>query len=242
MNSALLMQKLVFIAPIVARLVLYILLGLSVLSFGLIIERWWYFRRRRDNLSRLAGRLKVALSHGDLAAAAEVLSTSRSVEARIVSEALDSYDDGADAVEQILAKSVRLTRSEFENGLLFLGTLGNNAPFIGLFGTVLGIVTAFRELGSNQSGAGMGNVMSGIAEALLATAVGILVALPAVIFYNIFQKKGADIEENAAALGNVLVASLRAVKDPHRIASRAGALVDDESSASNVERAPGLEA
>src|SRR5207248_5464747 len=120
-------------------------------------------------------------------------------EARILTEALESYEDGADAVEQILAKSVRLTRNEFEAGLLFLGTLGNNAPFIGLFGTVLGIVTAFRELGGNQMGAAMGNVMSGIAEALLATAVGILVALPAVIYYNVFQKKGGDVEEGAAA-------------------------------------------
>ena len=81
-----------------------------------------------------------------------MLSDSQSVEARIVREALDWHGDGPDAVEQILAKSIRLRAREFESGLLFLGTLGNNAPFIGLFGTVLGIVTAFRELGSNQAG------------------------------------------------------------------------------------------
>jgi len=69
-------------------------------------------------------------------------------------------------------------------------------------------VTAFRELGGNQMGA-MGNVMGGIAEALLATAIGILVAIPAVVFYNIFQKKGSEIEEHAAALGNVLIASMK---------------------------------
>jgi len=107
---------------------------------------------------------------------------------------------------------VRSRRKRFEAGLLFLGTLGNNAPFIGLFGTVLGIVTAFRELGTAQMGA-MGNVMSGIAEALISTAVGILVALPAVIFYNVFQKKGADVEEQAAALGNVVLASMKSDKD-----------------------------
>ena len=92
---------------------------------------------------------------------------------------------------------------------MFLGTLGNNAPFIGLFGTVLGIVTAFRELGApGAATAGMNNVMGGIAEALIATAVGILVALPAVISYNVFQKKGADVEENADALGNVVLAAM----------------------------------
>ena len=77
---------------------------------------------------------------------------------------------------------------------------------------VLGIVTAFRELGSAQMGA-MGNVMGGIAEALISTAVGILVALPAVIFYNVFQKKGADVEEQAGALGNVVLASMKSGKE-----------------------------
>jgi len=130
-----------------------------------------------------------------------------------VLEALGWYAEGPESVEQILVRATRVRRKRFEGGLLFLGTLGNNAPFIGLFGTVLGIVTAFRELGNNSMGA-MGNVMSGIAEALIATAVGIMVALPAVIFYNVFQKKGADVEEQAGALGNVLIASMRA--HPHK--------------------------
>jgi biopolymer transport protein ExbB/biopolymer transport protein TolQ len=208
MSSSILVQKLVFIAQIASQAVLYVLLALSVLSIGVIIERWWYFLRRQGNQSALSDALRVALRRGDLAGARKVLGASRTVEAAVVLEALDWYEDGPDAVEQILAKAVRQRRKKFEAGLLFLGTLGNNAPFIGLFGTVLGIVTAFRELGANQMGA-MGNVMSGIAEALIATAVGILVALPAVIFYNVFQKKGADIEEHAAALGNVVLASMK---------------------------------
>jgi biopolymer transport protein ExbB/biopolymer transport protein TolQ len=208
MNSNVLMQKLVFVASVASQAVLYVLLALSVLSIGVIIERWVYFFKRREDLDKLSDRLRKAFGRGDVAAAREVLTRSKSVEAAIVREAMDWYEDGPDAVEQILAKGTRLRRKQFEGGLLFLGTLGNNAPFIGLFGTVLGIVTAFRELGNNQMGA-MGNVMSGIAEALIATAVGILVALPAVIFYNVFQKKGSDIEEHAAALGNVVVAAMR---------------------------------
>jgi biopolymer transport protein ExbB/biopolymer transport protein TolQ len=215
MNSNVLMQKLVLIAPLVARTVLYVLIGLSVLSIGVIIERWWFFRRRSDNLTKLGDDMKKALANGDIAAVKNRLAASKSVEAEIVAEAVDWYNEGPESVEQILVKASRVRRKKFEAGLLFLGTLGNNAPFIGLFGTVLGIVTAFRELGSNQMGAGMGNVMSGIAEALLATAVGILVALPAVIFYNVFQKKGADVEEQAAALGNVIIASMRAEKKPN---------------------------
>jgi biopolymer transport protein ExbB/TolQ len=209
MSSNVLMQKLVLVAQIASQAVLYVLLSLSVISIGVIFERWWYFRRRRDDIDALSDRLKRPLQRGDLNAARKVLRDSRSIEASIAAEALEWYDDGPDAVEQIMAKAVRQRRKKFEAGLLFLGTLGNNAPFIGLFGTVLGIVTAFRELGANSMGA-MGNVMGGIAEALIATAVGILVALPAVISYNVFQKKGADVEDQAGGLGNLIIASMKA--------------------------------
>jgi biopolymer transport protein ExbB/biopolymer transport protein TolQ len=205
-----LLQKLVFVAQLGASVVLYLLLALSVLSIGVIFERWWYFRRRRLNMTTATESLEVSLREGKVDQAIATLKQSRSVEAEIIGEALLWYRSGPAAVEQILSKAVRQRRKAFEAGLLFLGTLGNNAPFIGLFGTVLGIVTAFRELGNTQAGAtgGMGNVMSGIAEALVATAIGILVALPAVIAYNVFQKKAVDVEDNAAALGNVLLASL----------------------------------
>jgi biopolymer transport protein ExbB/TolQ len=209
MNSAsVLMQKLVFVAQLASSAVLYVLLALSVISIGVIIERWWYFRRRRDDIDALSDGLRKVLAKNDLAGARKLLAASPSVEAQIITEALDWWSEGSDSVEQILVKAVRGRRKKFEAGLLFLGTLGNNAPFIGLFGTVLGIVTAFRELGTAQMGA-MGNVMGGIAEALISTAVGILVALPAVIFYNVFQKKGADVEEQAGALGNVVLASMK---------------------------------
>src|SRR5437667_2979583 len=103
----------------------------------------------------------------------------------------------------MVEKEMRDRRGAVEAGLLFLGTLGNNAPFIGLFGTVLGIVHSFRELGAAQPGAGgtgnMDNVMNGIAEALISTAIGILVAIPAVVAYNIFSKKAARIEENVGS-------------------------------------------
>jgi biopolymer transport protein ExbB/biopolymer transport protein TolQ len=230
------MQKLVFVAQLASSAVLYVLLALSVISIGVIIERWWFFRRRRVDVDVLSDDLRRLLGKGDVGAARKILVASPSVEAAIIVEALDWYDDGPDAVEQILARAVRSRRKRFEAGLLFLGTLGNNAPFIGLFGTVLGIVTAFRELGTAQMGA-MGNVMSGIAEALISTAVGILVALPAVIFYNVFQKKGADVEEQAAALGNVVLASMKSGHEGSN--GKHGKAVESEKAAkaAAVERA-----
>jgi biopolymer transport protein ExbB/biopolymer transport protein TolQ len=209
------MQKLVFVAQSGASAVLYLLLFLSVISIGVVIERWWYFRKRRLNLESAAADLEKQLRAGNVEAARKELGKSKSVEAEIVCDALVWYADGAEAVQEIVQKGVRQRRKVFEGSLLFLGTLGNNAPFVGLFGTVLGVIAAFRELGAAQAnmaaaGGGMNNVMSGIAEALVATAIGILVAIPAVIAFNIFQKRGTDIEENSAALSNVIVASMAA--------------------------------
>ncbi len=209
-----LVQKLLSIAQVGGQAVLYVLLALSVLSIGLVIERWWYFRKRRIDAAALGRKLVVLLRKDDLKAAQELLAATPGVEAEVLREALDWYADGYEAVEQVIAGGVKERRKGYESGLLFLGTLGNNAPFIGLFGTVLGIVTAFRELaGAAGNTNGMNNVMGGIAEALVATAVGILVALPAVIAYNIFQKKTQDLEENVQSIGNLILAQMKSHRD-----------------------------
>jgi biopolymer transport protein ExbB/biopolymer transport protein TolQ len=197
------------VATIVSRIVFYVLVILSVLSVGAILERWWWFRRRRSDLPAMSRDLEALLRAGDIEGARARLAADRSVEAVILNDALGWYRSGPDSFQEILGKSIRDQRKGTEGGLLFLGTLGNNAPFIGLFGTVVGIVNAFKGLGSANANA-MGNVMSNIAEALAATAVGILVALPAVVAYNVFQKRGADIEENAQGLGNLVLAVMHA--------------------------------
>jgi biopolymer transport protein ExbB/biopolymer transport protein TolQ len=173
-----------------------------------MLDRWVYFRKRRTNFVDLTAKLADLLRNNQISEAEELLAKDPSDAARIARGAFARYAEGGEAVEQILAKEIRLQRGRFERGLLFLGTLGNNAPFIGLFGTVLGIVDAFRGLGQSQNAGAMANVMSAIAQALTATAIGILVALPAVVAYNVFQKKAQDVEENAAAIGNVILADL----------------------------------
>ncbi len=196
------------VARIGATWVLYILSFLSFVSIAVMLDRWIYFRKRRTNFADLTTKLAELLHNKQIPEAEDLLQKNPSDAARIARGALARYGDGGEAVEQILAKEIRLQRGRFERGLLFLGTLGNNAPFIGLFGTVLGVVDAFRGLGQTQSAGAMQNVMAAIAQALTATAIGILVALPAVVAYNVFQKKSQDVEEDAAALGNVILADL----------------------------------
>jgi biopolymer transport protein ExbB/biopolymer transport protein TolQ len=203
-----LMEALVSIADVGSHVVLYLLIVLSVLSLGLIIDRAVFFSRRRVSLPVLRADLSLKLRRHDLRGARALLAEGDSTEGEILRLVLDAYDDGPDAVEEVLRAAVKERRKVLESGLLFLGTLGANAPFVGLLGTVLGIVTAFRELGAGAAGA-MGNVMTGIAEALLATAVGIFVAIPAVVAFNWFQKKCGDIEENVAVLGHVVLGELK---------------------------------
>src|SRR5690606_30719130 len=102
---------------------------------------------------------------------------------------------GPAAAEKGMQSAIAAERKALEARLAYLGTLGNNAPFVGLFGTVIGVILAFEELGqAGAAGTGASQVasaavMSAIAEALVATAVGIGVALPAVAAYNYFQRR-----------------------------------------------------
>jgi biopolymer transport protein ExbB/TolQ len=239
----LLMQKLVLVASTGATAVLYLLLALSVFSVGVVLERWFYFKRRKFELAATADALAKRLRAHDLKGAKKDLGEMRAVEAEVIADALVCYEDGPDSVQELIQKGIRQRRKTFESGLLFLGTLGSNSPFVGLFGTVLGVVAAFKELGAASAnaaaGGGMGNVMGGIAEALIATAVGILVAIPAVIAYNVFQKKCNDIEENTAAMSNQLLAVMKsklAVKGNNKSSAKPLPMDDDESDGKSSAR------
>jgi biopolymer transport protein ExbB len=114
-----------------------------------------------------------------------------------------------------------LQRQKLERRLAFLGTLGNNAPFIGLFGTVIGVVQAFEQLGKQATSvatqsavAAPQEVMAAIAEALVATAVGLLIAIPAVAMFNYYQRLSRAILANTNALTHVLLSYLVAPPSP----------------------------
>jgi biopolymer transport protein ExbB len=106
-------------------------------------------------------------------------------------------------------------RIRYERGLAYLGTLGSNAPFVGLFGTVLGIVRAFHDLARSSASLGTQAVMAGIAEALVATAVGLLVAIPAVATYNVLMRHVETALASAGTLGHRILAHVKAEHAAH---------------------------
>ncbi len=195
-----------------AEWVLWLLCILSVLSIALMLERILYFSSHRlPNSEELA----VRLARGDLEAVRQAVSNRKGMEAAVVREALSSMGQGPDTVEQVIASTVARERPQYERFLSFLGTLGNNAPFVGLFGTVLGIIKAFHDLGAaNVKGAAIQEtVMAGISEALVATAVGLAVAIPAVVAFNAFNRWLKTLTARTNALGHALVGHLRANAD-----------------------------
>jgi biopolymer transport protein TolQ len=193
--------------------VLWLLIGLSAISIGIMFERWFYFRRYSGNSDALGAGLVRLLRIGDRRGAEELLQKSRSFEARVILPTLEWLDGGAEAFAEAVDASMNKKRRDLERGLVFLGTLGNNAPFVGLLGTVIGVIDAFHMLGSaggGQNQAAMGNVMVGISEALIATGVGLMVAIPAVVGYNIAQKKVGEIDSNVQTIAKDMLALLKA--------------------------------
>jgi biopolymer transport protein ExbB len=198
-----------------ATWVMWLMIGLSVGSVTIMLERGWFYYSIRDDIPQLATALREKLRDDDMPAALSVLQKSPSAEAAVVVAGLREADRGAKAAEKAMRGAAALQKMKLEQRLAFLGTLGNNAPFIGLFGTVIGIVQAFDALGKQGMGtataasaAAPTAVMAAIAEALVATAVGLAVAIPAVAAYNFYQRHTRAVLGNTEALTNVLLAHL----------------------------------
>lgn len=205
-----LIERLLKVALLGSEWVLYLLVGLSVLSLATMAERWVFFVRHRDDLDRLRKQLTERLDAGDVRQASALLEKGRSFEARLAFEALRWAFAGPEAIADAVDAELLRCKKELERGTNLLGTLGNNAPFVGLFGTVLGVIIAFHALGdAGQNSGAMGGVMSGISEALVATGVGLFVALPAVVAYNLIQKRIGEIETNALSLTKLISAYAR---------------------------------
>ena len=201
-----------------AAWVLWLLIALSVVSLAIGIERALVFAKTRGDVSALGPKLRQHLRAGNLEAAEGLVRASPSVEGCVVAAGLVEAELGSEAAEEAMAAAMGLERKRLERRLLFLGTVGNNAPFVGLLGTVIGVVGAFDELGKPQAMTGaLGaasalapeRVMSTIAEALVATAVGLVVAIPAVAAFNYFQGRVAAALADAETLGHILLAHLK---------------------------------
>lgn len=187
------------------NLTLYILIALSVFSISFIIERVLFFSKQKKGQTQFRQASSDSILKNDL----EVLKSFSSKNEGFESEAFKlglSYvsTDGTDGLYEYLDSYKQNIKPELDKFLSYLASIGSNAPFIGLLGTVFGVMEAFQSLALNQSDPGL--VMIGISKALMATAIGLFVAIPASFAFNTFQKKSKVILGNIDSVRDLCVA------------------------------------
>lgn len=210
----LLEQKMSQFALLGAGWVLWLMVGLSVLCVAITIERALYFLLNRSPTGAFEGAMGSFLTGGDRAALEKALDSMKGLEARVIRAGLAVATPGqVDAAESAMVGTLQFERGRLERGVLIVGTVASSVPFVGLFGTVLGIIKAFHDLALSTGGAAgdnAGAVMAGISEALVSTAMGLAVAIPAVVLYNLLQSQIKGICSRTESMGQLVLARLQA--------------------------------
>jgi len=202
-------DQIVAFALLGADWVLYLLTALSILSIAVIIERARFFLKRRINHSSLQKEAVRAIREDTVNALNKRYGAESAMAAKVALAGVLHRDQGVNAASEAMHSAKLTAQEEYERLTVVLGTLGNNAPFIGLFGTVLGIIKAFHDLQENPTG-GINAVMGSTSEALVATAVGILVAIPAVVAFNLYGRLLRSHVGRSDALAHALLSAMHA--------------------------------
>jgi len=192
---------------------LVILICCSMLSITFAVERWFVFRKAYvGNVDQLLRKVMDMAFKGKLAEAKRYCLDLDNPAGRVLHYGLENYQAHCAQMDELLASKRQEEKMVMEKNLGILGTMGNIAPFIGLFGTVIGIIKAFRDLALSGVG-GPTVVARGIAEALVATAAGLAVAIPAVILFNYFTRKTKIVMTELEVLSSRFVLLVRSIPD-----------------------------
>jgi biopolymer transport protein TolQ len=190
---------------------LWILILLSVFSLAFMLEKFFTLGKLSKQSDRISEKIRDILKSNQLSEVDEIAKEKDSVEGQALTYALRHIKErGLTGVEEIFSSYALIEKPQLEKRLNFLATVGSNAPFIGLLGTVFGVMDAFRQLAEAQPDQAM--VMLGISKALIATAVGLAVAIPAVIAYNYFQRKVRGIMGSLESVKDLCIAYARSQK------------------------------
>jgi len=194
--------------------VLWVLVLINFISVATSVDRILYLRRTKVDADELASKLDQLLRAGDVRGAWTLVSESEAIECVVVAAGLAALSRGAEACAEAMLSAKARVKPLVEARLNILGTIGSNAPYVGLLGTVLGIIKAAHDLTATGSdGASNPNaVMGGVFEALIATAFGLFVAIPAVVAFNVFQRKVRQTLAQTDALAHQVLASIRTTR------------------------------
>lgn len=198
--------------------VMDLLLLVSIMALAFVIERYVFWLRRRKSGGKLFNRIKNLIRSGRKEEALELLRGRKDPVSNLIRVALENDDLDEDGMNELLESTVLDERRAMERYLSALGSIGTIAPLLGLLGTVVGLIKAFHNIAVTGSG-GPAVVASGIAEALLTTAFGLIIAIPVVVFYNYFANKALDTVNEMEAMKSKLLYLL--VGSHHRASDEA---------------------
>jgi biopolymer transport protein ExbB len=201
-------QKMLEFALLGAGWVLWLLVGLSIVCVGIALERAVYLVLNSAPSAAFEEALGAYLGGGSRDDLERKLSAMKGMEPRVLLAGLTAARKAPEAAEDAMVGTLSFERLRMERGLIVIGTVASNAPFLGLFGTVLGIIQAFQDL-SVATTESANAVMAGISEALVATAVGLLVAIPAVVLYNYFIRRVKETSTRVESLGSLVLSRMR---------------------------------
>jgi biopolymer transport protein TolQ len=200
------METLFKMAEASAHGILYFMGVMSVISVAIMIERYFALKKVSSSSQGMARGLRGAIENQNLNQIETLSTQSHSIEGRALSHGLAFVKKhGGNGLDELFNSFKTIERPALERNLNLLGTIASNAPYVGLLGTVMGIMKAFNDL-ANAPGQGNEVVMAGIAHALVSTAIGLAVAIPAVVAFNIFQKKVSSVLNNIDAARDLCLA------------------------------------
>lgn len=189
---------------------MYILLFCSVVSFTVIVERLIYFgKKSKTKREALMGEIAALLSKRDIEGAKALCASNKTPLSAVAAAGIELDGKSAEKIANGMDRQISVEVKDLDRSISLLGTIGSTVVYIGLFGTVLGIISSFQKIAQSAAGGGgMETVIAGIAEALICTATGILVAVPSVFAYNLLTKRvddfAIDMELVASETGDLL--------------------------------------
>lgn len=193
--------------------VLYLLIALTLMAVYLILSRFLVLRKVSESSKKIKNEMEISLLTGRYQYVETLALDQDSVEGRICSVALKHFKDhGTSGLSEVFQVMTQMEKPKLEKSLGFLATVGSNAPYIGLFGTVLGIMKSFNDL-AQASSAGQNTVMAGISAALVATAAGLLVAIPSVLAFNYYQKQVKQVLSSINSLEEFFMIYVKLERD-----------------------------
>ncbi|MEZ4399610.1 MAG: MotA/TolQ/ExbB proton channel family protein [Kofleriaceae bacterium] len=202
-------QSFVDFALLGAEWVMWLLIALSIVSIAIMVDRALWFRGKDGDTAGARADLAKSTTAEARAALARRWREDPAIPLRVAAVGLEALGGGPAAAAEAMHGERARWRRDADKNLIVLGTLGNNVPFVGLFGTVLGVIKAFDDLKQASTGSEAA-VMAGIAEALTATAIGLLVAIPAVVAFNYFSRRLKVVMGGADEMAHAVLAAAHA--------------------------------